>query len=97
MIRRLIRFGRDTRDVTIDQTLVPIFIRFGHSKRPVPTQHLKRLRVERARSLLLTTDQNITEIAHQCGFMTSQHFARIFRQFTLMSASDYREKARLPM
>lgn len=62
-----------------------------------PTQHLKRLRIERARSLLRTTDQNITEIAHQCGFMTSQHFARIFRQFTFMSASDYREQARLPM
>ena len=62
-----------------------------------PTQHLKRLRIERARSLLRTTDQNITEIDYQCGFMTSQHFARIFRQFTLMSASDYREQARLPM
>jgi transcriptional regulator GlxA family with amidase domain len=61
-----------------------------------PTQHLKRLRVERARSLLRTTNHTITEITHQCGFATSQHFARIFRQFTLTSASDYRDQAGLP-
>jgi len=59
-----------------------------------PTRHLKRLRVERARFLLSTTNDTITEIAHQCGFATSQHFARIFREFTLTSAGDFRTQKR---
>ena len=55
-----------------------------------PMAFLQRLRAERARELLLTTHRPITEIALDCGFSSSQHFARIFRHFFGQSASDCR-------
>jgi AraC family transcriptional regulator len=51
---------------------------------------LNRVRVERARALLKDSDLSIGEIASDCGFATSQHFARIFRQLTGSTAGEYR-------
>jgi len=56
-----------------------------------PMEHLQRLRIERARQLLRESAQSITEIAMECGFASSQHFARIFKNFTGESASSYRK------
>jgi transcriptional regulator GlxA family with amidase domain len=47
--------------------------------------------VERARRLLRTTNLSVTEIALACGFASSQHFARVFQQFTGVTASAYRQ------
>jgi AraC-like DNA-binding protein len=47
-----------------------------------PIRLLNRARVRRARQLLVRTDRSITEIAHACGFASSQYFATVFRQFT---------------
>jgi AraC family transcriptional regulator, L-rhamnose operon regulatory protein RhaS len=55
-----------------------------------PMEHLQRLRIERSRHLLRHTGQSITDIAMECGFASSQHFARIFKNFSGQSASDYR-------
>lgn len=57
-----------------------------------PMEHLQRLRVERARELLGRTQAGITQIAIECGFCTSQHFARTFRRFVGKSASEFREQ-----
>jgi AraC family L-rhamnose operon regulatory protein RhaS len=43
-----------------------------------PITLLHRLRVERARVMLRETDLSVTQIAQQCGFVTSQYFARVF-------------------
>lgn len=56
-----------------------------------PTTYLRRMRVLRAQEWLRETDRSITEIAHHAGFSTSQHFARIFKQFSGRTARDYRE------
>jgi len=56
-----------------------------------PTIYLRRMRVLRAQEWLRDTDRSITEIAHRSGFSTSQHFARIFKQFSGRTARDYRE------
>jgi AraC family L-rhamnose operon regulatory protein RhaS len=55
-----------------------------------PMEHLRRLRIERARRRLRDTGDGITDIAMECGFASSQHFARIFKIFTGQSASAYR-------
>jgi AraC family L-rhamnose operon regulatory protein RhaS len=55
-----------------------------------PLVYLKRLRVMRAERLLAETELSVTEIAHQCGFCTSQIFARTFRQFTNHSPTEFR-------
>jgi len=51
---------------------------------------LNKVRVERAQVLLKESDLSIGEIASDCGFATSQHFARIFRQLTGSTAGEYR-------
>lgn len=58
-------------------------------------EHLQRLKIERSRHLLRHTAQSITEIAMECGFASSQHFARIFKNFSGQSASDYRRGSKL--
>ncbi len=55
-----------------------------------PVTYLNRLRVEKARSLLRETDLSITDIAFECGFMSSQYFCNIFKKFTGISARAYR-------
>ncbi len=46
-----------------------------------PIQHLNRVRVARARTLLATTEDSVTDIAFSCGFSSSQYFSTVFRQF----------------
>ena len=59
-----------------------------------PTHYLRRMRVRHAQELLRATERPVTEIALECGFETSQHFARIFRQFCKQTASEYRASHR---
>lgn len=58
-----------------------------------PMQYLLRLRVQEAKDLLYDPSLTVTEIAHRCGFSTSQYFATTFRQVTGMSPSGYRKSA----
>lgn len=43
--------------------------------------YIMRTRLESARSQLLGSDQTVTQIALECGFCSSQHFARAFRGY----------------
>ena len=49
---------------------------------------LQRMRIERARYLLLCSELSKTAISRQCGFSTPAHFSRIFRAHTGMSPSE---------
>jgi AraC family transcriptional regulator len=53
---------------------------------------LNEVRVEHARRLLQESGLSVSEIALDCGFATSQHFARIFRGLTGSSAAEYRRE-----
>lgn len=59
-----------------------------------PMTLVNRLRVDRATALLKSTDRAVTAIAHECGFSSSQYFARVFRNFTGLDARSYRHKHR---
>ena len=54
--------------------------------------HLRRLRVERAKYLLLCTGHPVGRVAGETGFATLAHFSRCFRQDTGVSPSDYRAR-----
>jgi len=56
-----------------------------------PVQLLNRLRVDKAVRLLRDTDQEVTDIAFACGFNSSQYFARVFSDYSGLSATDWRE------
>jgi AraC-like DNA-binding protein len=59
------------------RTIQDLFARMGTT----PTDHIVRLRLERARSLLKENKSlSITDIALQVGFNSSNYFSRLFRQ-----------------
>ena len=55
-----------------------------------PAEYLSWLRVERAAALLAGSDQPVTEIAHVCGFASSQYFATVFRRARGCSPREHR-------
>jgi AraC family transcriptional regulator len=56
-------------------------------------QFIIRVRVERAAAMLLNNPKKtITEIAFDCGFSGSATFARSFKAFFDMSASEWRQR-----
>ncbi|WP_157895122.1 AraC family transcriptional regulator [Verrucomicrobium sp. GAS474] len=60
-----------------------------------PNQHLIKLRLAKARRLLVESDARIGEIAQRVGFADVLYFSRRFRLMTGLSASDYRKRYRL--
>lgn len=50
----------------------------------------EKLRTQKAIELLKDRALNITSVAHQLGYSSSQHFSRCFRKMTGMSPSQYR-------
>jgi len=57
-------------------------------------QHISRLRLEKAATLLLNSpDKSITVIAFECGFSSPTSFARAFKAFFGVSASVWRTAA----
>jgi AraC family transcriptional regulator len=55
-----------------------------------PHAYLAALRIERARSLLATTDLSITGIATRVGYSSSSHFSKAFRQSTGLTPRAFR-------
>lgn len=59
-----------------------------------PAAEIRRVRIERARDLLATTDLAIPRVARACGFGTGEYLATVFRQATGLSPLKYRAAAR---
>ncbi len=47
----------------------------------VPTRYYMRLRLVHARQLLLQTGMPIVDIAYACGFVSTPHFSKCYREF----------------
>lgn len=62
-------------------------------------RHLRRLRLEKARSLLLFSSRRVSDIAEQCGFNSIFSFSRSFRAAYGTSPLTYRKSghSNLPM
>ncbi|NJM45847.1 MAG: helix-turn-helix transcriptional regulator [Alkalinema sp. RU_4_3] len=56
-----------------------------------PHQYLIRQRVERAKILLKQSDRTVTMIALECGFASSSHLAKCFRQLTGLNPNQFRK------
>lgn len=56
------------------------------------TDYLGRIRVEKAKSLLLNPNLRISEIAYAVGFQSLTHFNRVFRELTGQSPTDFRKR-----
>jgi AraC-like DNA-binding protein len=53
--------------------------------------YLNDLRVDKAASMLLHGDRQISEIAKECGFKTPAYFTRAFRRSRGMTPGEYRK------
>ena len=53
--------------------------------------YVNKLRIESSKSLLLSSDLNISEIASTTGFFDINYFSRIFKKYTGISPTDYRK------
>ena len=56
--------------------------------------YLNHVRVEEAKKLLISTDNNIEEIAYQTGYESPKYFCRVFRNMTGQAPSIFRQMYR---
>lgn len=56
------------------------------------TEYLARVRIEKAKNLLLNPNLRISEIAYEVGFQSLTHFNRVFRRLVGESPTEYRHK-----
>ena len=54
------------------------------------SEHIRRKRIDTARTLLQYTDFSCLEIAEYLCFSSDSHFTRVFREYTGQTPSDYR-------
>src|SRR6185295_328695 len=54
------------------------------------TDHLSRVRIEKAKNLLLNPNLRVSEIAYEIGFQSLTHFNRVFKRIIGQSPTEYR-------
>ncbi len=57
------------------------------------TDYLARVRIEKAKTLLLDPNHRVSEVAYDIGFQSLTHFNRVFRKIVGRSPSSYRQSA----
>jgi AraC-like DNA-binding protein len=73
------------------------FIRtFKQTFGETPYRYLQRRRIERAMTLLRTTDLSVSEVCLEVGFTSFGTFSRTFRRIVGESPSAHRRRAPLP-
>ncbi|MHB8520610.1 MAG: helix-turn-helix domain-containing protein [Limisphaerales bacterium] len=60
------------------------------------TEYVSRIRIERAKNLLLNPNLRISEIAFEIGFQSLTHFNRVFGKMVGYCPTEYRAKSSLP-
>jgi AraC-like DNA-binding protein len=56
------------------------------------TDYLSRVRIEKAKNLLLNPNLRVSEIAYEVGFQSLTHFNRVFKRVVGQSPTEYREQ-----
>jgi AraC-like DNA-binding protein/ligand-binding sensor protein len=60
------------------------------------TDYLSRVRIEKAKNLLLNPNLRVSEVAYEVGFQSLTHFNRVFRKLAGVSPTNYRLKLPKP-
>lgn len=64
-------------------------LRFREEVGLPPAEYMLRQKVDAAKLLLSQSDANITDVAHNLGFSSSQYFATVFRRYTTLTPSEF--------
>ena len=59
-------------------------------------EEIRRVHVERAKALLLSTELSVADVATAAGFSEAKHLAVAFRRSSGMTATAYRRQVRGP-
>ena len=72
--------------------LSPVYFhnRFREATGETPLSYLTRIRVEKAKVLLLSDSTPTAEIAEQCGFSSDTYFSAVFKKHTGQTPRQYR-------
>ncbi|MDE6925075.1 MAG: helix-turn-helix transcriptional regulator, partial [Acetatifactor sp.] len=54
--------------------------------------YIQNAKVEKAKYLLVNTHESVDSISNQLAFNTRSYFTQVFRQYTGITPSEYREK-----
>jgi transcriptional regulator GlxA family with amidase domain len=54
-------------------------------------EYLKKLRLQKAASMLLTTNASVTQIAFACGFNDSNYFSSLYHKEFGMSPTHFKK------
>lgn len=57
-----------------------------------PIQYLNKIRIDKAKELLLSTDEKIVAISQMVGFENTNHFIRLFKEKTGVTPLTYRRE-----
>jgi LacI family transcriptional regulator len=97
-----VRFIRDRggRDISVEDLLErtrvsrrSLEMRFRKALDRSPHQEIRRVQIERARSLLTGTDRPVHEIADACGFKETRQLSTAFQERFGLSPRQYRRRA----
>lgn len=102
-IRHMDRFIEDNieKEISIEDVCAEFHIRrtrmYSISKEYLGCSlalYIRKQRINYALKLLDETDESVSTIAYKVGFSDYGHFSRVFKQFTGVSATDYRKNNR---
>lgn len=101
IVRRALRFL----EANLNQVLTPALIaersyvsvshlhRLFHDELDTSVmEYVVRLRLNKARSLLIETDMPVTEVSELCGYSNPSHFSRVFTKHEHCSPRDFRKR-----
>jgi transcriptional regulator GlxA family with amidase domain len=71
--------------------------RFKLATNHTPIAYVQRIRVERAKRLLETSDEAIEEISWAVGYEDPASFRRLFKRLTGLTPGAYRQRFRIPV
>lgn len=89
------QFTFDLKQISTDLELNPSYLSREFSKYFEDLNfgdYVRKLRIEKAISLIENADYTLTEIAYMTGFSDQSHFTRIFKLHTGKNPSSYRKK-----
>lgn len=66
---------------------------FKHQTGTTPNMLITDLRINQAKNLLLLTDNDIAEIADSCGYADNVYFSCLFKKYTGIQPSQYRQRS----
>lgn len=71
--------------------------RFAKRLNRSPKDEILRLRLARAKQLLIETEYNLATIATMCGFKTAAHLSVTFKSHTKQSPGEFRTRSKIDM